>query len=102
MSNRPAVNDILQVVAARFQVTVPSLTRRTLGRPASNVPRKFAMYCCQQLGDMRLQDIARTFGLTHEGSVSPAVQAMKAGLEVGELQAEFNQVREDLGIMKLT
>ena len=100
LSTRPAVKDILQVVATRFQVPVSSLTRRIPGRPASNVPRKFAMYCCHQLGDMRLKDIARTFGLTHEGSVSPSVQAMKVGLEAGELQVEFAAVRDDLGIMK--
>ena len=47
-----------------------------------------------------LKEIARVFGLTHEGSVSPSVQAVKSGLEVGDLQTELNKVRKDLGIMK--
>ena len=100
LSNRPVVREILQAVANRLQVRVSSLTRRQLGRPSSNLPRKFAMYCCQQLGDVPLKEIARVFGLTHEGSVSPSVQAMKSQLESGALQVEFDKVRADLGIMK--
>lgn len=100
LSNRPAVKDILQAVATRFGVTVSSLTRRQSGRRVSNMPRKFAMYCCQQLADVPLKDIARVFGLTHEGSVSPSVQAMKSRLEAGDLQAELEQVRKGLGVMK--
>ncbi len=100
LSNRPVVREILQAVANRLHVTVASLTRRQLGRPSSNLPRKFAMYCCQQLGDVPLKEIARVFGLTHEGSVSPSVQAMKSRLRAGDLQSEFNKVRKDLGIMK--
>jgi hypothetical protein len=58
------------------------------------------MYCCQQLGDVPLKEIARVFGLTHDGSVSPSVQFMKARLGAGELQGELDQVRDDLGVMK--
>ena len=99
-SNRPLVRDILHSVATRFNVTVSSLTHRQVGRPAANLPRKFAMYCCQQLGDVPLKEIARVFGLTHDGSVSPSVQFMKARLGAGELQGELDQVRDDLGVMK--
>jgi REP element-mobilizing transposase RayT len=100
LSNRPVVREILQAVANRLHVTVASLTRRQSGRPSSNFPRKFAMYCCQQLGAVPLKEIARVFGLTHEGSVSPSVQAMKSRLEAGDFRSEFNKVRKDLGIMK--
>lgn len=100
LSNRPGVRAILQAVATRFSVPVSSLTGRQSGRPSSNVPRQFAMYCCQQLGDVSLKDISRVFGLTHEGSVSPAIQAMKSRLKEGDLQSEFDKVKRDLCIMK--
>lgn len=100
LSNRPPVRDILHSVATRFQVTVSSLTHRQAGRPAANLPRKFAIYCCQQLGDAPLKEIARVFGFTHDGSVSPSVQFIKARLGAGERQGELDQVRDDLGIMK--
>jgi len=40
------------------------------GRQESNLARKFAMYCCQQLADMPLKSIAAHFNLSHPGSVS--------------------------------
>ncbi len=100
LSNRPVVREILRAVANRLHVTVASLTGRQSRRPSSNLPRKFAMYCCQQLGDVPLQEIARVFGLTHVGSVSSSVQAIKSQLEAGYLRAELNKVRKDLGVMK--
>jgi len=50
--------------------------------------------------DVPLKYIARVFGLTHYGSVSPSVQFMKSRLGTGELQGELDQVRDDLVIMK--
>jgi len=61
---------IIQLVAAYYKVDPAVLTAVVKGPKKGLLPRKVAMYLCQQLGGYPLADIMRPFGLSNIGSVS--------------------------------
>tara|TARA_R110002073_G_scaffold216600_1_gene376782 strand:+ start:414 stop:1394 length:981 start_codon:yes stop_codon:yes gene_type:complete len=100
LSTQHTPASIIKAVAQVFKITQSSITHRKSGRQNANLPRKFAMYCCQQLGDMPLKTIAAMFELKHEGSVSPAVNHIQQCLTKGELIEQLNTVKALLNIVK--
>lgn len=100
LSERPDAGKIVSAVAAVFKVPEQGIVNRQRGRQQANLPRQMAMYCCQQLGDMSLIDIANYFGLSHAGSVSPAVASIKNRLQERKLGKELEKVRTYLNIIK--
>lgn len=102
LSSRPSAKEIVIAVAEVFDLPEAAIVRRKSGRQTANLPRKFAMYCCQQLGDMSLKSIADMFGLKHEGSVSPAVRDIQQSLAKGKLIQQLDLVKRALDILKST
>ena len=64
------------------------------------MPRKVAIYVCQQYGDMSLSAIMKSFSLSHVGSVSPAIRDDKNGLDDDKLASKINEITRKLGVMK--
>ncbi len=65
-----ALADIIWLVADFYKLEAAQLTAVVKGPKKGLLPRKVAMYLCQQLGGYSLVEIMRTFGLSHRGSVS--------------------------------
>lgn len=65
LSIRPELSSIVKVVAEIFKVSKASILKKQNGRQKINIPRKFAMYCCQQIGDMTLNEIMNNFNLSN-------------------------------------
>jgi hypothetical protein len=65
-----SIAHIIRLVADYYNVESAVLTAVVKGPQKGLLARKVAMYLCQQLGDYRLADIMRMFGLTNIGSVS--------------------------------
>ncbi len=61
---------IIQWVAAYYNVAPAVLPAVVKGPKQGLLPRKVALYRCQQLGGYRLTEIMRSFGLSNSGSVS--------------------------------
>jgi len=100
LSDRPTSDEIIGAVANVFKVKKSDITNRKVGRQTANLPRKVAIYLCQQLGDMSLNSIIQVFGFTHVGSVSPAIKDIRDELDSGGLTKEMNKIEKILGIIK--
>ena len=61
---------IIQLFAASYNVAPAVLPAVVKGPKQGLLPRKVALYRCQQLGDYPLAEIMRSFGLGNIGSVS--------------------------------
>ena len=65
-----SMDAIIQLVAAYYKVD-PAVLRAVVKGPKKGLlPRKAAMYLCQQLGGYPLAEIMKPFGLSNIGSVS--------------------------------
>ncbi|NKB81902.1 MAG: hypothetical protein GKS05_08460 [Nitrospirales bacterium] len=100
LSAKPSAKMVVTAVARVYGVKPSSLLKRQRGRQQANLPRKVAIYCCQQYGDMPLKAIASLFELTHAGSVSPAVQAIQQLSNAGELKGQLQLIKRSLDIIK--
>ena len=60
------------------------------------------MYCCQNLADMKLADIARNFGLKGDGGVSAAIFDIRRQVTNGELEEVMVEIKEILNLIKRT
>jgi len=100
LSERPAVDDIINAVAKAYKVEISDIKERKAGRQAANLPRKLAIYLCQQYADMSLKAIANAFGLNHAGSISPAIRDIKRELNSDDLVKKINAVIASLNIIK--
>jgi len=100
LNERPGANKVIAAVAQVFNVKKVAVLTPQKGRQESNLPRKFAMYCCQQLADMPLKSIAAHFNLGHPGSVSWATYDVKVQLSEGKLNKELRAVQRQLNFIK--
>lgn len=65
-----AINDIVGGVAKAYKVAVIDLQVVVKGPQKGSEARKVAMYLCQEIGALKLAEIARYFNLGNIGSVS--------------------------------
>ncbi len=65
-----AIAAIIQWVAAYDNVAPAALTAVVKGPKQGLLPRKVALYRCQQLGGYRLADLMSPLGVSNSGSVS--------------------------------
>ena len=94
---RPSVTRIINSVADTFQVTDHSILRAARGPGTKNVPRWVAMYLCQEVGGVTLQNIANEFGLQRYGTVSTTIGKLKDEfLDDPPLESRVRQIRQDL------
>ena len=90
---RPTAKQIIKATAQIFSVPEARIVAVQKGRQHRNLPRKVAMYLCQQACDMRLQTIAETFEVGHVGSVSNALTEIRRLLsEKGEFRRNIQRI----------
>ena len=80
VSFRPSIEAIVKRVTKAFKVTPDSILRAKRGGE-NNVPRWVAMYLCQEVGDYRLVNIAKCFGLKRTGSIPTTLKKLKTLME---------------------
>ena len=85
----------MSAVARVFKTTQVEIVRNQRGRdPQVTVARQLAIYCCQQIGDQSLREIAENFNFTNPGSVSGAIAATKRRLTKGDLSKKYRRVEK--------
>ncbi|OED36819.1 hypothetical protein AB833_25765 [Chromatiales bacterium (ex Bugula neritina AB1)] len=95
LSERPDLKSIVSAVAKVFKTTQVEIVKNERGRnPQVTIARQLAVYCCQQLGDLSLREIAENFNFTNQGSVSGAITATKRRLENGELTSDYRKLEK--------
>jgi chromosomal replication initiation ATPase DnaA len=87
-------------VAKIFKLTEAQITQSGGDRRIRNDARKMAMYCCQQIGDISLAEIAKGFGLNHEGSVSRLIYDAKMNLENKEIRRKLEKIEKYLLVIQ--
>ncbi len=94
---RPSCKQIISAVARQFKVTESSIYNAARGPESKNVPRWAAMYLCQELSAVTLQQIARLFKLKRYGTVSTTVGKLKIEFaEDSKLQATVDRLAKRL------
>ena len=87
---------IIRVVAKEFNVAEEQISHSSKNKRVPTDPRKLALYCCQQIGDIPLKDIAKTFALNHVGSVSRMIHDIKVKLTQGEYASQMRNIETHL------
>jgi putative transposase len=90
---KPGIEVIVAIVAQEYLCDEADLLVLRRGRGLSNFPRKVAMYFAQTVGDYKLTEIAKHFGLGHYGGVSSAIHAVKKAMQVDKkLERKLNSI----------
>ena len=74
---RPSISKVVVGVAKHYKVSEKSIYKAARGPGSKNIPRWIAMYLCQELSGVTLQEIAKRFGLKRYGTVSTTVGKLK-------------------------
>ena len=98
LQRRPNVSAILKSVGRYYAVPQADLLISRRGRGAKNPARGLAMYLCQEIGGMRLSEIAEQFCIGGYASAGAAVRNVRKRLESGEnnLQKDLKYILQDL------
>ncbi len=92
-----AIDTMITGVAKAYRTTPDRLTMVVKGPQKGNEARKLAMYLCQELAEVKLQDIAPCFNLRHSGSVSFIThQVRKKKRDEKGFAARMNEVIESI------
>lgn len=94
---RPPLERIASETSHHFGVDASVIWQSTRGRGVTTPARSVAMYLCQQLGDMRLSEIADAFGLATYASAGATIRSVKQRItEDKELKKAINSIILDL------
>ena len=77
----PSLEEIAATTAERFGVDQEEIWTSRRGRAVVSPARGVAMYVCQQVGDMRLAEIAEAFGLASYASAGSTIRQIKGRME---------------------
>ena len=101
MSEKPSPEAIVNAVAMEYQVKAERVKQKQQGKRQFNMARKVAIYCCQEVGGMTREEIARYFSLSHPGSASMPIKTVKRELSLGRIKV-MERIYRHLNIVKLT
>ncbi len=93
----PSANKIIRHVANVYHMKPSEVISAKRGRGVRHYPRLIAMYLCQRVGRMALNDIADLFVVGHYASVSNALgQLRKDMVNDKKLEKQINHLTQDL------
>ncbi|NKB81766.1 MAG: hypothetical protein GKS05_07765 [Nitrospirales bacterium] len=94
---KPTVERIIKVVCQHLDVGTASIRTSQRGQTAKPPARGMAMYVCQREADMKLNEIARRFGLKHYASASTSIRQFERRLAQNRwLQKRLKLIKLDL------
>jgi putative transposase len=79
---RPSISKVVVGVAKHYKVSEKSIYKAARGPGSKNIPRWVAMYLCQELSGVTLQEIAKRFGLKRYGTVSTTIGKLKQEFQI--------------------
>lgn len=100
LRHRPTLEEIVRAVADAFKLTVAQIVQPGGNRRVRNDARKWAIYYCQQIGDIPLTEIAKGFGLTHAGSASRLIYDAKASIENKHMKVQRRKIEKSLSVIQ--
>lgn len=100
LQDRPSGRELVRVIAKIFGVKVDSITTKLKYRHTANPARGFAMYVCQEYGNISLKEIKQLFDLGNTGSASYSINKIRLELGNGEWKKEVKRLEKSLYIVK--
>ncbi|MFW2440166.1 MAG: transposase [Arenicellales bacterium] len=100
LQDRPTSSEIVARVAKIFGTKADSITKKSKGPRTPNSARAFAMYVCQEYGDLSLKDIMQVFELRHTGSASFSINKIRQEIGHGMWKKEVKALERYLYIVK--
>lgn len=93
VTNLASKEEILSAVANYYEVSIESLLAMKRGRGYQNPGRNMSIYLFQEVGGMKLSEIAPVFGLCHSNSVSYVTSRMRKELKTNKnLRADCKEI----------
>ncbi len=74
---RPEINQITETVARYFKVSCESIITSHRGRVNDNIPRWLVMYLAQDIGGLKLREVADFLQLKRTGSIPTTISKLK-------------------------
>ena len=99
LQDRPTLVEMLEIISKLGGVSQKSIYQRISGKRKNHPLRAFAMYACQYYGNIKHQEIATYFGLTHVGSVSNPINRIKSEIANGGWKSEIKTIEKTLYIV---
>ena len=99
---RPSAEEITHVVANIFGISPQDIRNRCTSRRHENLARQLALYSCQQLGGMSLNEIAHYFNFSSNDSVAGRLGIVKKKMLDDELAMMYKQIKEHILSIKYT
>jgi len=94
---RPSIRKVVTAVAEQYKVPEKSIYKAARGPGSKNIPRWTAMYLCQEVSGVTLQEIASRFGLKRYGTVSTTIGKLKQEFsETPKIMTATNKLRDSL------
>jgi REP element-mobilizing transposase RayT len=96
LAAKPDSKKIIEATANVFKIAPEVITTKPSGRLYTNLARDLAVFCCQQLSDMKLNDIAQQFHFSSMGSVAGCLSKAKQKLKDEKVHAKFLEIQYEL------
>ncbi len=94
LSHSLTIKKITKCVANNYALEIKQLTTVVKGPDKGSMPRKIAMYLCQQVGGFQLNEIMLFFGLSNRGSVSFITSQIRKNMKDDlKLEREINKLK---------
>lgn len=93
----PSATRIIRYIADVYHMKPGEVLSAKRGRGGRHYPRLIAMYLCQQLGRMSLNEIAELFGVGHYASISNTIGQLKKDMvNDKKLEKQIIHLTQDL------
>ncbi len=100
LQDRPTGRELIRVIAKIFGVKIDSITSKLKYRHTTNPARAFAMFVCQEYGNLSLKEIKQLFGFGHTGSASYSINQIRLEIRNGMWKREVKKLEASLYIVK--
>lgn len=97
LGSKVSANKIVRYIAKLYQVSPKEVTTPRPGRGNRHYPRLIAMYLCQHVGRMSLNEMAELFRVGHYASISNAIGQLKKDIVADKkLEKQVIHLTQDL------
>jgi len=100
LEDKPSIDELMSHVEKAIKQKKSELRQRVKGKRGSLPYRAFAIYACHQYSKASHNEIAKYFGLTHRGSISPSLTRIRKEINNNQWQREIKLLEKSLFIVK--
>ncbi|PHS17093.1 MAG: hypothetical protein COA86_10575 [Kangiella sp.] len=100
LEDKPSIDELMVIVRKLTKQKISDLRQRSKGKKQSLPYRRFAIYACHRYSHADHNEIAKYFGLTHRGSISPTLSRIRKEIADNGWKREVGLLEKSLFIVK--